>query len=96
AEALGQDGAAIGDQIRQIIPHHLHGAVPAVQGLHGGCHDGLHRIPARSQGLLRHIGTAAGDLAVPVGGGGPGVCQVIGRLPQELLLLPCALVPDLP
>ena len=96
AEALGQNGAVVGDELRQPVAHDLHGAVPAVQGLHRVFHDGADGVLSLGQGLGRHIHTAVGDLAVTVCGSGPGVGQVIGGLLQKGHLLRLRLVPHLP
>ena len=96
AEALGQDGAALGDQGRQLVAHDLHGAVSAVEGLHRALHNGLNGVLALGQGLGGKLGAAIGDLAVAVGGGGAGVGQIVGRLLQEGVLLALALAAHLP
>lgn len=95
-EALGQNRAPLRDQLRQMVAHDLHGGIPAVQGFHRVLHDGLNGVLPCRQRLLGHLGAAVGDLAVAVGGGGAGVCQIISRLLQEGVLLRSALVPDLP
>ena len=78
-----------------MVPHQLHGAVAPPQGFQRVRNHGGGGVLSRLQGLFRHTGAAEGDLAVAVGGGGPGVGQVMGRLPQERGLFRPALVPDL-
>ena len=79
-----------------MVAHDLHGGIPAVQGLHRILHNGLDGVLPGLQCRLRYLGAAVGDLTVAVGGGGPCVGQIIGRLLQKGVLLRGALVPDLP
>ena len=92
AEALGQDAASLRDQPLKIVPHDLHRAVAAVQGFKRRGHNGIDGVLPRFQGCLRQIRGPIGDLAVAVGGGGAGMGQVKGGLPEEgeLLFLPFA------
>ena len=96
AEALGQDASPLRNQPCQIIPHDLHGSVAAVERFDRRGHNGVDGVFPRFQRGLCQIRGPVRDLSVAVGGGGPGMGQVIGGLSEERDLRLLSLSPHLP